>query len=565
MVPKRRLFPNLTPGNLFMILLAIWAVWKILQSCFTEILADEAYYAMYAKYLDWGYFDHPPMVALFIKLGSFIRGELGTRLFAVIAQIIELVLLWKIIDEPHPSKGKVLLFFGIAASVVMFQVYGFVITPDAPLLFFTTLFLFLYKRFLQKQNISLTLALGVAMAGMIYSKYHALLVIALVVVSNPRLLTNWRLYVSGMITLLLLIPHIHWQVVHDFPSFSYHMIDRSDGFRFFYLIEFWLNQLVVFNPVMFVLSIFILFKYKPEDLFERSLYFITGGFIVFFFLTAFRGHVEPHWTITACLPMIILLYKYCVRNIKIRKITYRFILPVIAILLVLSTELIFNFSPLNFGFHGNRQFAAGLSEIVQEKPLLFQNSYQKASLYTYYSGKPALSLNNSGYRQNQYDIWNFDESLYRQPVILVTGSSDTLSRAYNIGKDTYWLHDIQSFMPVSRIKIDFNLPDKIFQEGEKITIPVTVTNPYPFEIDFQHPELPLAFNASLAKRKKRWRIWASPSEKIGILQPGAGKILDITFVMKGNGEKEFQAGIGLATPYSYPAFNSKFQEIKMED
>ena len=48
-----------------------------------ELSYDESYYWMYSQFMDWGYFDHPPMVALFIKMGTYIFGNtaLGVRFF----------------------------------------------------------------------------------------------------------------------------------------------------------------------------------------------------------------------------------------------------------------------------------------------------------------------------------------------------------------------------------------------------------------------------------------------------------------------------------------------------
>ena len=60
--------------------------WLIVQSIVAfnaELFHDEAYYWMYSKYPDWGYFDHPPLVAMLIKIGNFINlgGGGTTHLF----------------------------------------------------------------------------------------------------------------------------------------------------------------------------------------------------------------------------------------------------------------------------------------------------------------------------------------------------------------------------------------------------------------------------------------------------------------------------------------------------
>ena len=45
-----------------------------------SLLVEEAYYWNYAQHLDWSYLDHPPMVAVLIKIFTTI---LGTSEFSV--------------------------------------------------------------------------------------------------------------------------------------------------------------------------------------------------------------------------------------------------------------------------------------------------------------------------------------------------------------------------------------------------------------------------------------------------------------------------------------------------
>ena len=544
--------------------LFLWAILKLFSAAFTDLLADEAYYAMYARQLDWGYFDHPPMVALFVKMGSFIHGQLGTRLFAVISQLLILILLWIIINEKQPTVKKVFLFFGLAASIVMFQVYGFVMTPDVPLLLFSTLFLWVYKYFIEKNSLPLALLLGVIMAGMIYSKYHACLLIALVVLSNLKLLRNSNFWIGCMVTVLLLIPHIYWQYAHHLPTLSYHLIERSDGFKFFYLIEFFYNQLLVFNPVMLVLSVVILFKYKPENQFEKSLFFLIGGFLLFFFLSAFKGHVEPHWTTVICLPMIILCYKFAVQQTWFYKTTVRYIFPVIAILLWLSVELTVDTLHLPLGFSHNRSFFLKMGEHTSDKTVVFQNSYQKPSLYNYYNDKNAVTVNNITYRQNQFDIWNFDEALYNQPVWLAVPQENEFSLTITEGKRRQDFLAIEHFMPISKVKIDFGLPKTNFTNNEKVTIPITITNPYPFDIDFQHKEFPVSIWAVFARHKKKWAVPCELSDSILCVKAGESIQRDATFHIESEHLGKMHIGFSLYTPLTKLSFNSRFVKVKIE-
>ena len=59
-----------------------WLLLNLVQSAATGLIDDEAYYWVYSQFPAWGYFDHPPMVAILIKAGySIFANELGVRLF----------------------------------------------------------------------------------------------------------------------------------------------------------------------------------------------------------------------------------------------------------------------------------------------------------------------------------------------------------------------------------------------------------------------------------------------------------------------------------------------------
>ncbi len=66
---------NKTKTNrLLLILLGIWFIVNVIQTIFTDIIPDEAYYHFYSENLAWGYFDHPPLVSLMVKLSSSLFG-----------------------------------------------------------------------------------------------------------------------------------------------------------------------------------------------------------------------------------------------------------------------------------------------------------------------------------------------------------------------------------------------------------------------------------------------------------------------------------------------------------
>src|SRR5207344_3478081 len=71
--------------NTALAILALVAL-RLVAAAYTPITFDEAYYWTWSKHLAGGYYDHPPMVAVLIRLGTMIAGdtELGVRLVSIL-------------------------------------------------------------------------------------------------------------------------------------------------------------------------------------------------------------------------------------------------------------------------------------------------------------------------------------------------------------------------------------------------------------------------------------------------------------------------------------------------
>ena len=132
--------------KIFGIFLVTWFLANIVQAMVMDVISDEAYYALFGQNLAWGYYDHPPLVALLTRASSLLfDGNLGVRFTTVLLQPFVLILIWKTIGFEKPDARKVTTFFIISFSIVMFMAYGVITAPDVPLLFFTALFLYSYK------------------------------------------------------------------------------------------------------------------------------------------------------------------------------------------------------------------------------------------------------------------------------------------------------------------------------------------------------------------------------------------------------------------------------------
>ncbi len=407
--------------------LLVWGILDLLCALFCEIHADEAYYRLYGQFLSWGYFDHPPMVGLMTALSgalipttSLILKNLSVRLVTVLMHVATVYVVWRTIAENVKCQMSNVKFLLVAASLPMFCAYGFLTTPDAPLLFFAALFYYAYRQYLSQesrvksQEMGNTLLLGISMAGMLYSKYMAVLVIGLAVLANPRLLRDGKAWLAVGIAAVLMIPHLWWQYSHHFPSFTYHLVSRAEAYRPLYSLEYIPNQWAVFNPLVWALMVWLSIRaFRTEDLFRRTLAWTVLGFQVFFLIMSFRGHVEPHWTVVTSIPAIILLTE---EETLWRRGMYVAFGVLAGLLIIARIILMLNILPPQTGMAGKQAQCEAIHAEAQGLPVVFDGSFQQPSLYRFFYDDQAVLVRNQYNRYTQYDLLHLERDLIGKPA-----------------------------------------------------------------------------------------------------------------------------------------------------
>jgi len=417
--------------NSLVIFFLCWFLVNLLQAGTTELFDDEAYYWVYSKFLAWGYFDHPPMIALLVKGGYFLfHNELGVRLFVTVLSTATLIIIYDLL----PQKNK-RLFFSIACSLAILQIGGMLAVPDIPLCFFTAVFFWFYRRFLQKPSLTNALLLGLGMTLMLYSKYHGVLIILFTLTSNIKLLKQPLAYVSVLFAALLFIPHLLWQLNHGFPSVQYHLFERGfSGYEIYYTTDYLLGQILIAGPLMGWLLIWQSFRYKTSDLFERALKFSLLGFYGFFLLMTLKGNVEANWTIPALVPLIIISHQALLNNKKWKNVLWKSVPFTLFIVLSVRIYMMLDIAPMSWmpkdEFHQNKKWTSVIKEKAGNLPVVFIDSYQKASKYWFYTGTTSFSLNTYLYRRNNFNFWPIENSLQGKSVYAV------------VYKDSTWFNDI---------------------------------------------------------------------------------------------------------------------------
>ena len=204
---------------------------RLAVAAIVPLAPDEAYYWVWSRSLAAGYLDHPPMVALWIRLGTALAGDspFGIRLLSPVAAAAGSLLLARatrdILPGPDaPRRG--LIAAALMNATLLFGVGAVTMTPDTPLLFFWTLCLACLGRLLATGKRAWWLAAGVAAGLAADSKYTAALLAPALLVwiaavpsvrAHLRGLAPWA---GAGLAGLAFAPVLAWNAGHEWASFA---------------------------------------------------------------------------------------------------------------------------------------------------------------------------------------------------------------------------------------------------------------------------------------------------------------------------------------------------------
>jgi hypothetical protein len=292
--------------NTALAILALVAL-RLIAAALTPITFDEAYYWMWSKHLAGGYYDHPPMVAVVIRLGTLIAGdtELGVRLVSI---LLALPMSWAVYQAAAALFGgsRVAATSAILLNATLMAAVGtMIVTPDAPLLVASSFLLFSLAKVLQTGRGAWWLAVGAAAGCALLSKYTALffgpaILIWLIAVPKLRhwLISPW-LYLGGLVALLIFAPVILWNADHHWVSFIKQMgRARIEDFRPAFIAELIPTQIAFATPLVWILGamgLYALYRRAgelPARVLVNAMFWTITAYFIWHSLHA---RVEANW------------------------------------------------------------------------------------------------------------------------------------------------------------------------------------------------------------------------------------------------------------------------------
>lgn len=198
-----------------------------------DLFPEEAYYWNYAQHLDFGYLDHPPMVAWLIRAGTAVFGNsaFGVRSGTLVCMAVASLFVYRSTREMYGRPGA-LVALVLMQVLPAYFLAGLFMTPDTPLVAAWAAALYYLQRALLGGHERAWWGAGVALGLGLVCKYTiALLVPAtllFVLCDRPsrRWLRHLLPYAAGVLALLIFSPVIVWNARHDWASFAFQTSQR---------------------------------------------------------------------------------------------------------------------------------------------------------------------------------------------------------------------------------------------------------------------------------------------------------------------------------------------------
>jgi dolichol-phosphate mannosyltransferase len=235
---------------------------RVVYAMGPDLFPEEAYYWNYAMHLDFGYLDHPPLVAWLIYLGTavFGNGEFGVRVFALVCSVITALFTYLTTSFFFGRRSGVMGGLLVQALPFFFMT-GLMMTPDSSLTACWAGMLYFLVCAIFDQQTWAWWGVGVCLGLGMLSKYTIALLgpaTLLFLVLDPASRVWFRRvapYGAVALAALIFSPVVIWNAQHQWASFLFQTDGRMAAPMRFSSHQLAASILLFLTPVGLVLAV----------------------------------------------------------------------------------------------------------------------------------------------------------------------------------------------------------------------------------------------------------------------------------------------------------------------
>ncbi len=417
-----------------------------------ELCGDEAYYWLWSKHLDLGYFSKGPAVAFTIAAGTRLFGDtvFGIRFFAILLSAGTGYGIYKL--GRRLFSGQTGFFSILLAGVIpMFGAGSILMTIDPLSVFFWTMAAYSFWRAKNEDRPHFWVLTGLFIGIGALAKYTnlwQLACFALFCACSPghrRHLKSKTFWLMALTTLVCLTPALIWNFRNDWITLQHLQhrgaLDRHWRFSAKELWKFIQNQALFISPPAFlgiaaaaICSLVQAFK-KKADLAIVYLLCLFWPLVVFYLILSVNEAGQANWTAPSYVAGFILTAAVWTPWVRQSRL-WRGVAVVSLAVGLLMTIAAHNTFPLNLKpkqdplsrVRGSANLAQQIYELQKEHGAAFiiANHYSNASLVAFYHPEHTQTyLPRHEGIENQFSFWpDYSDGFMGESAIFATDSDE---------------------------------------------------------------------------------------------------------------------------------------------
>ena len=428
--------------NTFKLVLLTTLFIKLLLAYALPLSGDEAYFVLWAQHLDFGYYDHPPMVGWFLHLMLYLgHSEVILRLPAIMTSTLIGIGIYQLLKPLDDRKAKLVAILFLLSPL---NVLNVLITTDTPLILFAFMSMASLYKALQQNKYSWYALSGVFFGLAFLSKYFAVLLglayLAYWILSNKNINKSKGFVLLFLASLPFALVNIYWNYTHCWDNILFNLYTRNEGAKFSFgtLGVFFAVQIYLITPplIYFLLKnrANVIQKIKHDQFTLFAFIFIIP--LLIFTLLSFKKVVGLHWVLAFYPALYLMVFQFLNPPELIKTIKFMAAFTTLHLLIIIGIASY----PLET-WQGKHMYAGAvlmfdpepiieqIRPYEQQQFILATDGYSPSASMSYQYGKPFFVYGEGGLHARQDDMLT-DFREFKGRNILVLSKSEPIMSEY---------------------------------------------------------------------------------------------------------------------------------------
>ncbi len=373
---------------------------KLVLAWVLPMSGDEAYFIVWAKHPDFGFYDHPPMVGWVLQfMLLFGDSEWVLRLPAILLATLIGIGIYRLLKPYDETRATWVAILFLISPLNLLNV---LVTTDTPLILLVFLSAVSLFKALQRNSMAWYALSGVFFGMAFLSKYFAVLLglayVAYFIFSEKNTQKKKGFLLLFLAAFPFALVNLYWNYTHCWDNILFNIYHRNEGEKFSpgSIVAFIGMQIYLMTPPV----VYYLFRRRTEikqSINRDHFNLFAWAFLVplaVFALLSLKRDIGLHWVL-AFYPFLYLLLGLLLSGDELRK-TFKFMfwfsalhLAAIAVIAVLPMETWKHnklYDGIVFMFR-NDAIVEQVQSYEQQGFLLASDGYTPAAIISYHYGK----------------------------------------------------------------------------------------------------------------------------------------------------------------------------------